>query len=568
MKMKKKLLTVIVPVILILLIAGGAVGTWLLDKYSYSRENADMQEYFQVSGEECAIILQDEMIEEKALAKDGVCYMSLSAVHKYLNDAFYIDRGEGLLLYTDAEGTAVVRIGEKSFTKGESSEELPYIICYQENDSYYLAMDYVKRFTNYSYEYFGDHLQLSTEWGEAQTAIINKDTQVRLKGGIKSPVLRQIKTGETVKLLDRMENWSKVKTSDALIGYVENKRMGEESTVKETPVTDYAEPEYPSLLMDKKVCLGFHSIGGVAGNTTLDSMVANAVGMNVIAPTWFSLNDDQGGFRSFAESDYVERAHAYGLQVWGVWDNFNYENETGTPVDDYAVLSSTANRQKLVQGIMSSARSLGLDGINLDFERLGSDCGEHFVQFVRELSVESHRYGIVLSIDNYMPNEGNKYYRLDVQGKAADYVVLMGYDEHWHGSGDPGSVASINFVSAGIEKTLENVSAEKVVNALPFYTIVWAVDGAEVSDEYLTMNNTADFLAGRSEAPVWDETACQNYLEWVSGSKTYYVWLEDAESIRVKLNVMSTNNIAGVAVWRLGFGTPAVWELINAYVSL
>ncbi|MCM1568057.1 MAG: glycosyl hydrolase family 18 protein [Roseburia sp.] len=566
--MKKKLLTVIVPMVLILVIAGVAVGMWFQEKYSYSKETVDRQEYFQVSGEECAIILQDEMIEEKAVAKDGVCYMSLAAVHKYLNDTFYVDKGEGLLLYTDAQGTALVNVGEKSFTDREGDETLPYIICYLEDETYYLAMDYVKRFTNFSYEYFGDHLQLYTQWGEAQTAQINKDTQVRLKGGIKSPVLRQLTKGETVEILERMETWSKIKTSDSLIGYVENKRMDGESIVKETPVTDYTEPEYQSLLMDKKVCLGWHSIGGIVGNGTLDSMVANAKGMNVIAPTWFSLNDDQGGFRNFGENSYVERAHALGLQVWGVWDNFNFENETGTPVDDYAVLSSTTNRRRLVQGIVDTAQSLGLDGVNLDFERLSADCGEHFTQFVRELSVECHGRQLVFSIDNYMPNEGNKYYRLDVQGKAADYVVLMGYDEHWHGCGEPGSVASINFVSQGIAKTLEKVPKEKVVNALPFYTIVWAVDGTDVTDEYLTMSNTADFLANRSEAPVWDETTCQNYLEWVSGSKTYSVWLEDAESIRVKLNVMSTNDIAGVAVWRLGFGTPAAWELIQAYVNL
>jgi spore germination protein YaaH len=86
-----------------------------------------------------------------------------------------------------------------------------------------------------------------------------------------------------------------------------------------------------------------------------------------------------------------------------------------------------------------------------------------------------------------------------------------------------------------------------------------------VTDEYLTLNNMEDFLKQVNAEPVWDETTCQNYLEWESSEGLKQVWLEDADSIRVKLNVMSANEIGGVAVWRLGYGTSVIWELINAY---
>lgn len=143
----------------------------------------------------------------------------------------------------------------------------------------------------------------------------------------------------------------------------------------------------------------------------------------------------------------------------------------------------------------------------------------------------------------------------------------MGYDEHWHGSADPGSVASIDYVSNGIDKTLEEVPAAKVINALPFYTIQWKTDGSEVTDSYITMRNTAEFIQRVGVTPVWDEATCQNYMEWTEGTVLNQVWLEDAQSISVKLNVMRAKEIGGVAVWRLGYGTPEVWELLNAYVS-
>ena len=565
--MKKKIVPVAVALLLILIIAGVTVGGYLLDKYSYSKERVDWNEYYQVTGEESAIILQDEMVEEKAVIRNGICYFDLDTVHKYFNEIFYVDLTENILLYTTATEIVRANLGENTYTTPEGTQDAGFCLCYVENGVVYVAADFVKQYTNFSYDIYDRHIQVYTQWGTRRVADIKKDTAVRLKGGIKSPVLEDLKVGDTVEILEQMETWSKVKTADSVIGYVENKRLINETNMQETPVTDYAAPEYTSISMDGKVCLGWHAIGGEGGNVTLNDMVAGTKGMNVIAPTWFSLNDEEGNFRSFGSKSYVDNAHNMGLQVWGVLDDFNYNNETGADLNVFNVLSSTTKRQKLAQSITDTALSLGLDGINLDFERLGSDSGIHFVQFLRELSILCRENGLVLSVDNYVPFNFNDYYRLDIQGQVADYVIIMGYDEHWHGSGDPGSVASIEYVSGGITRTVAEVPAQKVVNALPFYTILWRIEGAQVTDEYLTLNNTEDFMRRVNVETKWEESTCQNYAEWTSGNVTYKIWLEDMDSIRVKLNVMSANEIGGVAVWRLGYGTPSVWELIQAYVN-
>ena len=566
--MKKRILPVIIAILLILVIAGGALGKVLLDKYSYSKEEADWNEFYQVSeSDRSAIILQDEMVEEQALIRDDVCYFDLATVHKYMNEVFYADMTEKLLLY--ANPTEVIRttFGETSYTTTEGTQDVGYVISFVEGDTVYVAADYVKLFTNYSYDCYDRHVQVYTEWGTRQVAQLKKDTAVRLRGGVKSPILTQAAKGDTLEILEQMETWSKVKTADSVIGYVENKRLGDITEETETPVTDYQEPEYTALTSDSKICLGWHSIGGVGGNDTLYSMVSGTKGMNVIAPTWFSLTDENGSIRNFGTANYVTTAHNMGLQVWGVVDNFNYANETGTAISTLNMLSSTTSRQNFVRNVTDAAVSLGLDGIDVDFEQLSSDCGPHYVEFIRELSIQCRNRGLVLSIANYVPFNFNDYYRLDIQGQVADYVIIMGYDEHWHGSKDPGSVASISYVSGGLDRTLQEVPANKVVNALPFYTILWKTEGTDVTDEYITMNNEADFMSRAGVTAEWDEETCQNYAEWTSGNATYQIWLEDAESIAVKLNMMATKNIGGVAVWRLGYGTQAAWELINAYLQ-
>ncbi len=559
----KKLIPILIAIVLIIIIGAATAGSMVFDKYSYSKEKADLKEYFGISGDEMAILLQDEFVEEKAVWRGELCYFDLETVHKYFNDGFYADVNEMLLLYALPTFVERIRLDVAAVTHNGSSHNYAFV----EEGKVYVAFEYIKKFTNLSVEVFDGRVQVYTQWGDKRVVTVEKDTQIRVKGGVKSPILREIAAGEQVEVLEKMETWSKVKTNDAIIGYVENKKISDESIEKESPVTDYTEPEYTTHQLDEKVCLGWHSIGGPGGNSTLESTIVNAKSMNVIAPTWFSLCDNEGNYESFASSDYVNRAHNLGLKVWGVLDDFNYNNVNNAGISVYEVLSSTTKRTHLINTVVQEAVAVGLDGINLDFERVTEDCGEHYAQFIRELSVQCRLNGLTFSIDNYVPFNFNEYLRRDVQGKVADYVIIMGYDEHWHGSGDPGSVASLGYVSNGIDKTLEYVPKEKVVNALPFYSILWKTDGAKVTDDYLTLNNTQDFLDRIGREGTWDEETQQLYVEWTSGNTKYQLWAETEESIMVKLNVMRAKEIAGVAVWRLGYGTPAAWEMISAYVN-
>lgn len=566
----KKIIPVIIAVVLILIIGAGTVAGMLYEKYSYSDERVDLNTYFQVQGEEKIIFLQDEKLSEKAVMKNGRCYLTMDMVTTYFNEVFYVDWNEQLLLYTTP--TEVIRVGFGSSVMNVDGAEtdLGYEIVYAENDVLYIALDYVKMYTNLSYEIFDRHMQIYNAWGSKTVATVKKDTAIRLRGGVKSEILKDLAEGAQVEILEKMETWCKVKSADSFIGYVENKMLIDERQVEEVPVTDYQALEYTTNQLEGRVSLGWHSIGGVGGNDTLDSMVAGTIGMNVIAPTWFSLCDNEGNFESFGTRAYVDRAHSLGLEVWGVLDDFNYNNVHDAAIDVYAVLSSTTKRTRLVEGIVQEAVALGMDGINLDFERVNADSGEHYVQFIRELSVQCRENDLTFSIDSYVPFNFNSYLRRDIQGQVADYVIIMGYDEHWHGSGDPGSVASIGYVSNGIDKTLEQVPKEKVVNGLPFYSIVWKIAGADVTDVYLTLNNTDSYIKDLKNKGIqgeWDEETEQMYFEWKSGNATYQFWAETEESLAAKINVMKAKDIAGVAVWRLGYGTEGVWQMISAYVN-
>lgn len=564
--MKRKILPVAIAIVLIIVIAGISLGSRILEKYSYSKERADLNEYFHMSDEsDVAIVLQDELIEERARLFEGVYYIDLNTVHKYFNDRFYEDKGEGLLLYTLPDDIVRTVIGSSEVTKKEGVEALAYAPARYEGERLYIALDYVKQYSNFSYEGFEGpaRLQIYTEWNERQIAKIKKDTAVRLRGGVKSEILEEVSSGDKVIVLEEMENWSKVKTNDAVIGYVENKRLTDSSSESPIPVTDYTEPEYTSITRDYKINLGWHVIAGLAGNSTLETVTANTKGLNVISPTWFKLNDNAGNFISFASQDYVDRAHGKGLEVWALVENIEYKDS----IDMYVILSSTSTREKLINGLVEQALTYGIDGINVDFEQISMDCGEHYIEFIRELSIPCREHGIVLSVDNYVPTGYTDHYDRREQGVVADYVIIMGYDEHYAGSPEAGSVASIDFVEEGISKTVEQVPSGKVINAVPFYTRIWETNGGKLSSQAVGMDVAEEFISAHNIQVEWDEETCQNYGEYTSGASRYQVWLEDESSIEVKLNIMEKYNIGGVASWRLGYEKPEIWDIIGVYLN-
>lgn len=562
----KKIIPAIVAIALILLVLAGSFGMKLLDRFSYSNEKQNLEEYYGLSeGDQgsVAIVLQNEKIDTQAKLIDGRCYMEIEDVQALLNERFYYDKNESLLIYTTPTQKIVSGVGTNAYSVDGSDNTTDYTISVAEGDSLYIALDYIKQYTNFSYELFTEpnRMQLHTQWGSRESASIKKTTNLRVKGGVKSPILREVAEAETVTILEEMETWTKVKTSDAMIGYVENKFLIERMTEEEIAVTDYEVPEYTSIHRDYKINLGWHAVYTESGNDTFDSVVNGTGTMNVISPTWFFLDGDEGDIKAIPSHSYVEKAHSRNMEVWALLEDITLESNT------YEVLSYTSRRENLIRNLMNYVLEYNIDGINIDLEGINYESGEHFTQFLRELSIECRLNGIVLSVDNYVPRESNTFYNRKEQGIVADYVIIMGYDEHWGGGGVAGSVASIDYVRDGIEKTLEEVLAEKVINAIPFYTRVWKTNNGEVTSEALGMEKAEEFIAKYDVPTVWDEETCQNYGEIEMGSTLYQVWLEDAQSIETKLTVMKSYDLGGVAAWKLGLEDKSIWDVIDAFVK-
>ena len=308
--------------------------------------------------------------------------------------------------------------------------------------------------------------------------------------------------------------------------------------------------------MDGKVNMVWHQVTSTDANAYFADATANMTGVNVISPTWFYLLDTSGNIANISSADYVAQAHEKGLKVWGLIDNFTQE------VSTTETLSNTAARQNIISQLIQAATSVGMDGINVDFESLSEDVGIHFLEFLRELSIECHKNNLVLSVDNPVPEDFTSHYDRAEQGRVVDYVIIMGYDEHYVGS-EAGSVASLPWVEQGIQDTLDEVPAKRVINAIPFYTRLWRTTGGNVTSEAIGMDQAQQTIADNNVETYWDKTTSQNYGKYDIDNSTYQIWLEDAQSVAEKVKLVSKYDLAGVSAWKLGFENNGIWQVIS-----
>lgn len=568
----------------VILIIAAIAAVFLWKRYSPSKEKANLDKYYGIEQEgQLAIVVNNEVVEPKGMIADGKAYIQYEIVRDYINSRFYWDPNENILLYTLPKDMVSVEVGSKDYTVSKDKNSEDYVILKTEGSTAYIALDFVQQYTNIDYEVYDnpERVVIVGDWGEHTVAEVKKDTQVRYQGGVKSPVLTEIKKGEEATVIENEDNWKKVRTKNGFIGYIKNSAL--KDAQKKNVTRKFEEQEFTNISKDYTINMAWHNVTNSDANSSILQKIAESKGLTTIAPTWFHVKDTDGNMDSIASTDYVNYAHQANIEVWATIRDF--DGGINSYDESYALLSYTSKRETLINQLVAEALQSNIDGINVDFEKISDECGEHYIQFIRELSVRCRQNGLVLSVDNYVPKGFNMQYDRKEQGIVADYVVIMGYDEHYAGSPEAGSVASYDFVKEGITETLKEVPADKVISGIPFFTRLWeqtpkteeelaSQKGTEEGEHAMKVESKAYGMTEAKEVVTqagaeitWDDTAKQNYARWESGGVTYEIWLEDEKSLEMKLELMKQNKLAGTAAWALGLEDPNVWQLILKYVN-
>lgn len=547
----------LLPLVLLFALVAVILGLWYR-QFGPSRTRISENSLFGVQGDEVAVLYNYELQSDKAVLQNGSVYLPLTLVKREMNQRFYWDKDEKCLVYA-APG------GVRTFTAEEvDTEGKP--LFFVKDQALYLSLPLLREFTNVRTEAYTDgevkRLFVETAPESDEVRATKHKTVLRSRPSVRGSIVTVAAKAEALRVIpDHADaktdtaRWVRVKTDSGFTGYVQQRSLAAAETVPYQ--NSFAAQDYGTLSLGGKVLLGFHLVSNQAANQGLSTLVGNASGMNVIVPTWFSLRGNEGDYQSYADRAYVEAAHEKGLKVFALLDNFDKSVTTGE------LLKKTSVRKKLIDSLMADADLYGFDGINVDLELIKQEAIDQYLEFIRELSVACHAKQLYLTVDVPNPAKFNAYYDRKELAVFCDYIINMGYDEHTGGDA-PGSTASLDFVTKGLDACLEEIPKEKLIQAVPFYTRLWTEDkNGKVSSEALGMKAAQDWVNKNQVSLTYDETLGQNYGQRSANGSIQSIWMEDAKSMQARMEVIRAKDPAGIAVWRLGLETTDVWGIIN-----
>ncbi len=563
-KKKKNSKGKIIAILLAILAVGIAVAWMVTDRYYIEgKDRLDPNEYFKLENmapNKGVIVVNGEIADTKCHMVNGVGYLPIEYVNRDINSRFYADKETDGVLYTTGIGTISFTAGSNDYIDENGAtvtEENPPVI--KDTDRYYIASDFVAKYSGVKAGSYTNPdrvaINADPEW---DAAYVTEDSPVRYYAGIKSDIITDVAKGTSVKVIEPEGNWTKVYTDDGFTGYIKSENLSE--THKENSVAADAET-FTHITLDTPITMSWFNVTNKDANKNYDEHVKYAKGLDVICPTWYSFADNKGTIDDYSDADLVEKMHKAGYKVWPVVNDLNNK------VDVKELLSSKSMRDRMIERLISDANAFKYDGINVDFETITNESSIDFLQFLRELSIACRKNNLVLSVDNYPPKHYNFFYDVSEQSDYADYIVIMNYDEHYAGSEEPGSVSSMDFYKENIADSIKHVPEERIINAIPFYTRLWGQNktGKVISSEALDMKAAQETIKENSAKTTWDEASGQNVATYEKTNVKYSMWIEDATSIKLRLDEAKKHNLAGVAFWRLGYETEDIWTLIQEY---
>ena len=280
--------------------------------------------------------------------------------------------------------------------------------------------------------------------------------------------------------------------------------------------------------------------------------------VNTLVPRWFFLNSSMQ-ITDHTDSALLTWASTTNREVWPLLGNRSNAEMT------HQMLSSSANRTSVVTQVTAYVKKYKLDGINVDFENVLPTDRAGMTAFVTSLAASLHTIGAVVSVD-VSPDLGTDWteaFDYAKLGAVSDYMVLMGYEEHWNGDPIAGSVASLPWVERALDTMLTDVVRAKVILALPLYTRDWSAANPATGSWDITLAEQGTRARAAGSVRQWNASLEQYVIGYSSNGLARYIWAEESRSLTAKVRMSTDRKIAGLAYWYMGGETADVWNAIS-----
>lgn len=504
-------------------------------------------------------------LKKNIIIENGTIYLSEPDIANFFDKHIYEDKKINKVITTYEKKIATIGF-EKNEIEINGSNKNIYAHAIKKDNVTYLPISEMADVYNVEIANI-DNTKVVTMDSldrEQKRAIVNSSVSVKSTTNFIAKTVDRIKKGDCVIVVSSDKGWTKIRTANGKLGYIKSKKIENEFIVRENMEEEKQ--------ISGKINLTWDYYSQYV--TAPDRSGTKIDGVNVVSPAFFYLGKDGELKENIGQSGkaYIEWAHNNGYKIWPMVQNAEAASASLSITSE--IMNSYEKRQKLIESIVNKCVEYKLDGINIDFENMKQEDKDMFSRFIIELTPRLKEIGMVTSVDVTAPDGGETWslcFDRNVIGDVADYIVFMAYDEYGISSSKPGTNAGYDWVKLSLNKFLqtEEIKADKIILAIPFYTRVWTTNSnGQVTGKNTVAMKNLDSIIPNGVEKKWDDNLKQYYVEYTDGENKKQIWIEDIKSLKAKISLVNENKLAGIGSWQKDMESDEVWNMIKEELKI
>lgn len=315
---------------------------------------------------------------------------------------------------------------------------------------------------------------------------------------------------------------------------------------------------------------GFIEVNGYIEPSTPESetKTINEVGnyLTYISPFSYQVTAS-GSLTPIKDDAILSTARNYRIAPLMVITNFSNGNFSTELID--TILQTDSIQTTLINNVISTMKTKGYYGVNIDFERISPQNRQLYNNFLRKVVAALHPLNYVVSTalapkpSDYESGAWHGAHDYRAHGEIVDFVIIMTYEWGWSG-GPPYAVAPVDLVEEVIKYAASVMPSKKIMMGMPLYGYDWTLPFNPERWAKRVSPQDALALAAQHGAEIRFDSQTQSpTFKYYNNGVQHEVWFEDARSIQSKLLLVNKYDLRGVSYWLLGISFPQNWLVLD-----